>query len=94
MLGMARDATQRWDLVGAILIHRVGALVPGDPIVFVGTASKHRAAALESCAFLIDLLKTAAPFWKRETFVDGTSRWVEARVEDDHAAARWREGAG
>jgi molybdopterin synthase catalytic subunit len=93
MLGMAQGAMGRWDLLGVILIHRVGALMPGEPIVFVGTASRHRAAALESCAYLIDLLKTSAPFWKRETFADGSNRWVEARVEDDDAAARWRDGA-
>jgi molybdopterin synthase catalytic subunit len=72
------------------VIHRHGPLHPGDRIVFVGTASSHRAAALEACAFLIDWLKTSAPFWKQERFADGTSRWVEARAEDDAAAARWR----
>jgi molybdopterin synthase catalytic subunit len=61
---------------------------PGERIVFVGTASAHRAAALEACAFLIDRLKTDAPFWKRET-VGGESRWVEPRGSDDAAAARW-----
>ncbi len=91
MQAMAREAVHRWELLGTILIHRFGALAPGDPIVFVGTAAAHRAPALEACAYLIDRLKTEAPFWKRETFVDGTSRWVEARVEDDRAAARWRD---
>ena len=93
MMDLASEAAQRWDLLGAILIHRVGALVPGDPIVFVGTASTHRGPALEACAYLIDRLKTEAPFWKRETFADGAARWVEPRAEDDLAAARWRDRA-
>lgn len=84
------EAWGRWPLAGLTLIHRYGALAPGARIVFVGTASRHRAAALAACAFLIDWLKTAAPFWKRERFADGTVRWVEARSEDDSAAARWK----
>jgi molybdopterin synthase catalytic subunit len=83
------DAVSRWPLTGTIVIHRHGRLVPGDRIVFVGTASSHRAAALEACAFLIDWLKTRAPFWKREVLGDGSARWVEARAADDEAAARW-----
>ena len=71
------------------MIHRHGRLPPGEPIVLVLTASSHRAAALESCAFLIDWLKTGAPFWKREEWADGTARWVEAKAEDDAATARW-----
>jgi len=86
---IAGEAGSRWPLAGLILIHRHGPLVPGDRIVFLGTASRHRAAALDACAFLIDWLKTGAPFWKRERFADGTSRWVEAKGEDDAAAARW-----
>ncbi len=86
---IAEEAWARWPLAGLTLIHRHGPLGVGDRIVFVGTASRHRAAALEACAFLIDWLKTAAPFWKRERFADGTTRWVEARGEDDVAAARW-----
>ena len=87
---LAEQAVARWDLVGVTLIHRVGTLLPSDSIVFVGTVSAHRAAALEACAFLIDRLKTDAPFWKRETFADGRSIWVEARASDDDAAARWK----
>lgn len=90
MRGMAEDAGARWPLLGAIVIHRCGALVPGEGIVFVGTASAHRAAALEACAALIDLLKTKAPFWKRERFADGETRWVEARDADAVAARRWQ----
>jgi molybdopterin synthase catalytic subunit len=83
------EAALRWSLVGITVIHRFGPLRPGDRIVFVGTASSHRAAALESCAFLIDWLKTKAPFWKQERFADGPVRWVEARDEDEAATARW-----
>jgi molybdopterin synthase catalytic subunit len=88
---IADEAARRWPLAGITVIHRHGPLHPGDRIVFVGTASSHRAAALEACAFLIDWLKTSAPFWKQERFADGAKRWVEARVEDDVAAERWRD---
>lgn len=83
------EAQARWPLLGVVVIHRVGELTPGERIVFVGTASSHRAAALESCAFLIDWLKTSAPFWKKERFADGRAEWVEARAEDDAARERW-----
>ncbi len=89
-LGMIVDrAMARWPLLGVVVVHRVGELHPGDRIVFVGTASAHRAAALESCAYLIDWLKTSAPFWKKERFEDGRANWVEARAEDDAARDRW-----
>ena len=88
---MTEAAAARWSLLGAIVIHRVGALHPGDPIVLVATAARHRAAELEACAALIDRLKTEAPLWKRETFADGHVRWVEARGEDETAATRWRD---
>jgi len=84
------EANARWPLLGIVVIHRIGLLLPADRIVFVGTASSHRAAALESCAFLIDWLKTSAPFWKKESFEDGQESWVEARHEDDVALERWR----
>ncbi len=90
---IADEAWARWPLTGCTVIHRVGRLVPGEPIVLVLTASAHRAAALESCAFLIDWLKTSAPFWKREEFAGGESRWVEAKAADDAAAARWAKPA-
>jgi molybdopterin synthase catalytic subunit len=86
---LAEEAAQRWSLSAATIVHRVGPMQPGEPIVFTGAASAHRAAALEACAFLIDRLKTDAPFWKRE-MVNGQTRWVEARETDDHAADRWR----
>ena len=82
-------AAARWPLLGCTVIHRVGRILPGEAIVLVLTASPHRAAALESCAFLIDWLKTRAPFWKSEEFADGTARWVESRDEDESATARW-----
>ncbi|SEL89747.1 molybdopterin synthase subunit MoaE [Sphingomonas palmae] len=86
---LAEEAVERWSLSAASIIHRVGPMQPGERIVFTGAASAHRAAALEACAFLIDRLKTDAPFWKREV-VGGEGRWVEARDSDDHAADRWR----
>ena len=82
------EAHRRWPLQASLIVHRVGRLVPGEVIVLVATASAHRAAALESCAFLIDWLKTQAPFWKLEETPAG-ERWVEARDADDEAAARW-----
>lgn len=86
---IVEEANTRWPLLGVIVFHRVGELTPGDRIVFVGTASAHRATALEACAFLIDWLKTSAPFWKKENFEDGSATWVEARAEDDAAKDRW-----
>ena len=87
------EACRRWPLQASLIIHRYGRLEPGDRIVLVATASAHRQAALESCHFLIDWLKTKAPFWKLEESVDGKGLWVEARTEDDTAAERWRPPA-
>lgn len=87
---LAAEASARWSLLGATVVHRVGPMRPGERIVFVATAAPHRAAALDACAFLIDRLKTGAPFWKRETRGQ-EARWVEARDADDAAAARWQE---
>ncbi|HKY83132.1 MAG TPA: molybdenum cofactor biosynthesis protein MoaE [Sphingobium sp.] len=84
------DATARWPLLGVRVIHRVGRLEPGERIVFVGTAARHRGAALEACAFLIDWLKSEAPFWKKEHFTDGAAAWVEARAEDEAKARDWQ----
>ncbi|MFM9853795.1 MAG: molybdenum cofactor biosynthesis protein MoaE [Sphingomonadaceae bacterium] len=86
---LAKAAATRWPLHGVTIIHRVGELGKGARIVLVGTASDHRAAALEACAFLIDRLKTGAPFWKKERGADGVEVWVDARNSDDAAAARW-----
>ena len=82
------EARGRWDLCGVRVIHRVGRLVPGDRIVFVAVASAHRGAAFAACEFIMDYLKTRAPFWKKEETPEG-GRWVDARESDDHAAGRW-----
>lgn len=87
---LAEEALGRWPLAAVTVIHRVGRLAAGERIVFVGTASSHRQAALEACAFLIDRLKTDAPFWKKEHLAD-SDRWVAARDIDDAAANRWRQ---
>ena len=81
-------AVARWRLDEAVIVHRVGAMAPGEPIVFVAAASAHRQAALDACAFIIDRLKTDAPLWKRERR-GGETRWVEQRGGDRAAAARW-----
>jgi molybdopterin synthase catalytic subunit len=87
------EARARWpDLQDTLVIHRHGRMLPGEPIVLVATASAHRQAALDACAFLIDWLKTKAPFWKLEE-IGGDERWVEARASDDQAAARWERQA-
>ncbi|MEO0361101.1 MAG: molybdopterin synthase catalytic subunit MoaE [Pseudomonadota bacterium] len=83
------EARARWPLTDALIIHRVGRLAPGDRIMMVATASRHREAAFEAAAFLMDYLKTRAPFWKKEEDAAGEGVWVEAREADDEAAARW-----
>jgi molybdopterin synthase catalytic subunit len=85
------EARRRWDLDDCLIIHRYGRLKPGDPIVMVLTASTHRKAAFEACEFLVDWLKSKAPFWKIEETVSGMTRWVEARATDDAAADRWTQ---
>lgn len=87
---IASDANERWALARITVIHRVGRLEPGARIVFVGTTSRHRREAIEAMHFIIDWLKTDAPFWKREHFAGGQSEWVEARTADDEARDRWR----
>jgi len=84
------EAKARWDLYGVRVIHRVGPLRPGDQIVLVAVTSAHRGEAFAACEFIMDYLKTRAPFWKRETTPDG-ARWVDAREADDGAAARWQK---
>ncbi|MBO9670093.1 MAG: molybdenum cofactor biosynthesis protein MoaE [Sphingobium sp.] len=86
---VVEEAAQRWPLLGVTVIHRFGTLPVGARIVFVGTASSHRVAALESCAYLIDWLKVAAPFWKQAIRTDGGRDWVEAQGADDARAAVW-----
>ncbi len=83
-----KDARARWPLSECLIIHRYGALQPGDQIVMVATASPHRQAAFEACDFLMDFLKTRAPFWKKENTGNG-EQWVDARETDDVAAERW-----
>ncbi len=85
------EARERWPLEASLIIHRYGRLEPGDPIVLVACASAHREAALEACHFLIDWLKTEAPFWKQEEGPGG-GQWVEARASDDAARNKWRKG--
>ena len=86
---IVEEAKQRFDILDATVIHRIGELRPADQIVFVAVTSAHRGAAFDACRFVIDYLKTRAPFWKQERTPDG-ARWVDARTSDDEAAERWR----
>ena len=87
---IAAKAAQRWPLLGLVVVHRHGVVAAGEAIVLVAAASTHRQAAFEAASFLMDFLKTRAPFWKREHLADGTvGGWVEAAEADDEAAARW-----
>jgi molybdopterin synthase catalytic subunit len=90
---MEAEAGKRWPLQASLIVHRVGTLKPGDNIVLVMTASAHRQAAFAAAEFLMDYLKTRAPFWKKEISANGTARWVEARECDEEAAGRWEEVA-
>ena len=83
------EAAQRWPLQASLIVHRVGTLQPGDNIVLVVTASAHRQAAFDAAAFLMDYLKTRAPFWKKELTPEGEERWVDARDSDEAATGRW-----
>jgi len=83
------EANERWPLLRLEILHRIGRLEPGEPIVFVGAASAHRQAAFDACNFVMDYLKTRAPFWKKEDTTDGP-RWVEGRCSDQAAAERWK----
>jgi len=85
---IAEEAGKRWPLLKVEILHRIGRLEPGEPIVFVGTASAHRQAAFDACSFIMDYLKTRAPFWKKED-TDAGPRWVEGRDSDQQAAQRW-----
>jgi molybdopterin synthase catalytic subunit len=84
-----QQASGRWPLLAAGVVHRIGRLGPGEQIVWVGVASAHREAAFAACEFVMDYLKTRAPFWKREEGPDG-GRWVDSRASDDERAARWQ----
>jgi len=85
------EARGRWEIYGVRVIHRVGKLLPGDRIVFVAVSSAHRGEAFAACEFIMDYLKTRAPFWKKEDTATG-GRWVDARESDDQAAVRWQTG--
>lgn len=90
---MIDEAFKRFDIRAARVIHRVGLLLPLDQVVMVAVSSAHRGAAFQACEFLMDYLKTQAPFWKKETTPEG-ARWVDARVSDDAALARWGIASG
>ncbi|MEZ5801145.1 MAG: molybdenum cofactor biosynthesis protein MoaE [Nitratireductor sp.] len=91
IMRIARMAAERWPLTGLTAIHRYGKIAPGGNIVLVVAASSHRQAAFEAASFLMDFLKTRAPFWKKEHLTDGTQgKWVDAREVDDKAAERWK----
>jgi len=85
------EANARWPLQASLIVHRVGELKPGANIVLVVTASAHREAAFDAAAFLMDYLKTRAPFWKKEVGADGRGQWVDARESDDRATERWEK---
>ena len=89
LAALVDDACSRWTLLDVTVIHRVGRLLPGDPIVLVAVAGSHRGEAFAACEFIMDYLKTRAPFWKKEETPQG-GRWVDARESDDHAAGRWK----
>jgi molybdopterin synthase catalytic subunit len=84
------EAQQRWEIIDALVIHRVGRLLPMDQIVLAAVAGAHRSEAFQACEFIMDYLKTQAPFWKQEQTPEGT-RWVEAKASDDSAVARWEK---
>ena len=87
------EAATRWPLQASLIVHRYGRLEPGDNIVLVVTASAHRQAAFDAAQFLMDYLKTSAPFWKREEMAEGRSHWVEERATDGNAAQKWNDAA-
>jgi molybdopterin synthase catalytic subunit len=88
IMAMLNQAQDKFDIYAARVIHRIGDLMPGDQIVWVGVTSAHRGQSFQACEFLIDYLKTQAPFWKKEQTPSG-ARWVDARVSDDDALSRW-----
>jgi molybdopterin synthase catalytic subunit len=89
LMRLIDEAFARWALLGAAIVHRIGRVAVGELVVVVGAASRHRADALEATAFLIDRLKTDAPFWKKEHYADGRSVWVDAKSSDDDRSSRW-----
>lgn len=91
---VADDAAQRWALHRIEVLHRVGTIQAGERIVFVGVSSRHRRDAFEACQFIMDYLKTRAPFWKKEITADGPGEWVAQKASDREAARRWSESDG
>ncbi len=87
---IVQQAQQRWNIIDFSVIHRVGQLAISDQIVFVGIASQHRGDAFAACEFIMDYLKTQAPFWKKETMANGETKWVDAREQDQHALTKWQ----
>ena len=87
---IVQQAQQRWNIIDISVIHRVGQLAISDQIVFVGIASQHRGDAFAACEFIMDYLKTQAPFWKKETMANGETKWVDAREQDQHALTKWQ----
>lgn len=87
---IVQQASNRWDIMDALVIHRIGSLKPSDQIVLVAVAGAHRGEAFHACEFIMDYLKTEAPFWKKEQTTNG-ERWVDARASDDAARARWHK---
>lgn len=90
---LCQQAGQRWDILGTLVVHRVGPLHNSEQIVFVGVASAHRSEAFRACEFIIDALKTRAPFWKREQLADGQSFWVEQKESDEQKTRAWNAPA-
>ncbi|HTV32148.1 MAG TPA: molybdenum cofactor biosynthesis protein MoaE [Methylocella sp.] len=88
---VAEEAASRWPLDGILIVHRFGMIRPGEPIVLVVTASAHRSEAFAAAAFLMDYLKTRAPFWKKQHLHERPAEWVKAKAEDDAAAEKWRK---
>ena len=91
LLEIAENASSQWELHAVTIIHRVGKLAVGENIVMVITGSDHRQAAIEACSFIMDKLKTVAPFWKKETRVDGAVKWIEERTSDIEASEKWEK---
>lgn len=87
----AEEALQRWPVADIRIVHRIGELKPGDQIVLVAVSGEHRAAVFSACEFIMDVLKTSAPFWKKEVHRDGKGHWVEAKTSDQQRARRWQQ---
>ena len=89
LLDIVEQAKQRWEIIASTVIHRIGQFTISDQIVFVGIASQHRGDAFAACEFIMDYLKTQAPFWKKETLKNGDTKWIDARETDQQAVSKW-----